>query len=128
MYPVHFDLHPHNILFKNSKLCAFLDYDSIKTMSLSHALSFSALKLCRQAVCISSSQYPKKLSAIFIQELSQNLKGDKSWLDNIYVLAISEVLRRISIIFDLSFKNQKQWNKVLHIQVNHLLEAKLLFN
>lgn len=127
-HPIHFDLHPHNILFKNNKLCAFLDYDSIKTMNVGQALSFSALKLCRQSVCISSPQYPKKLSAIFIQELSQNLEGDKSWLDNIYFLAISEVLRRISIIFDLNFKNQKQWNKVLHIQVNHLLEAKLLFN
>lgn len=126
-YPIHFDLHPHNILICNNGSIAFLDYDSIKTMNIGPAMSFAALKLCRQSVCISSPSKAKYISNLFVQELSKNLEGDKSWIDNIYEYAISEVLRRISIIFSLSFNDQKYWNKVLSIQVNHLIEAKMLF-
>ena len=96
-------------------------------MNIGPAMSFAALKLCRQTVCISSPSKAKYISNLFVQELSKNLEGDKSWIDNIYEYAISEVLRRISIIFSLSFNDQKHWNKVLSIQVNHLIEAKMLF-
>ena len=44
-----------------------------------------------------------------------------------FYFATSEVLRRILIIFDQNLNGIKTWNKVLEIQIDHLIEANFLF-
>lgn len=125
--PIHFDLHPHNILCRNKKICAFLDYDAIKNLNVSSALSFASLKLCRQTVSVNPLEDIHTIKNTFLNELQNNLNVKKDLFDNIYFYSIAEVLRRITIIFKLNLMNNKKWNRVLEMQLNHLKEAEMLF-
>jgi hypothetical protein len=126
--PVHFDLHPHNMIFNNLKASALLDFESCKMMPIGYALAFAGLKQCRQAVAFKAD--PLKASEVgknYISVLSSTLNLDKSWLTNFCDLAIAEIIRRICIIFRLNMQGNKEWNRVLPVQLAHLNEAKALF-
>lgn len=124
----HFDLHPHNILMNEGELSTFLDLDSIRLMHSGYALGFASLKLCRQCV-VNSGNAPKDVAHIWIEALSNSMSNNKQWIPFIADLAIAEVLRRIAIILRLNIDDRNpQWNTFLPIQLNHLKEARLLFN
>lgn len=124
----HFDLHPHNILIKNGKLSSFLDIDSIRLIHSGYALSFASLKLCRQCV-VKTGKTPKDVAGIWIDLLSESMPQNNQWIPFIADLAIAEVMRRIAIILRLNLIDRNpQWNNFLLVQLNHLKEARLLFN
>lgn len=125
--PIHFDLHPHNILFSGDSLVGFLDYDAIKVMPKGFALSFASLKLCRQALVNNKNTCPKAIAHIFKSHLKNNLDCDLDWSKYIYELATFEVLRRICVILNLNLEKNTDWNRVLPIQIEHLKEARILF-
>ena len=127
----HFDLHPHNILTNKNKLNSFLDIESCKFLNPGFALAFACLKLCKQTIInqkITDRKKSKKLVKIFISEISKNYPKIKKISKTLFFFSSSEVLRRIIIILNLNLKGIKQWNKVLKIQIEHLIESDYLFN
>ncbi len=124
----HFDLHPHNILMNQGKVSSFLDLDSIRIMESGYALGFASLKLCRQGV-VKTGLNPKEIADIWVDNLAEYLPDNKEFFPFIGDLAIAEVLRRIAIILRLNiYDKDSQWNSFLSVQLNHLQEARLLFN
>lgn len=124
----HFDLHPHNILVNQGEVSSFLDLDSIRLMESGYALGFASLKLCRQSV-VKTGLKPKEVANIWLNNLAECLPHNKEFFPFIGDLAIAEVLRRIAIILRLNIVNgNPQWNAFLPVQLNHLKEARLLFN
>jgi|LauGreDrversion4_2_1035121.scaffolds.fasta_scaffold00235_29 hypothetical protein len=124
----HFDLHPHNILVKQGEVSSFLDLDSIRLMESGYALGFASLKLCRQGV-VKTGLKPKDVANIWLKNLAEFLPDNKEFFPLIGDLAIAEVLRRIAIILRLNIVNgNTQWNAFFPVQLNHLKEARLLFN
>lgn len=124
----HFDLHPHNLIFEESKISAILDFESCKVMPVGYAIAFAGLKQCRQAVSISgNSILANKIGQNYIQGIKTKLQMDDSWIENFSDLALAEIMRRICIILRLNLEGNKDWNKVLPVQIAHLYEAKMLF-
>lgn len=124
---VHIDLHPHNILFKDTQIQAFLDWDSLAVAPVEISFSFAILKLCRQSIC----NYPdtpnyQSLSALFIENLTSTYPYPFHAASLRY-FAQSEVLRRIFLILDLSHNsNDSSWNHVLPTQLSHLDEIDII--
>lgn len=125
---IHGDLHPHNILMRNSKLSAFLDLESIVSAPLKVGIAFSLFKLLRQYIVVEGvDALPRALDHFYIS-LTREL-GNKhlSYIDLAF-FAKAEVLRRIGIILDLTInEDNKVWNKVLSLQINSLREIDFLF-
>lgn len=126
--PVHFDLHPHNMIFNNSEASAILDFESCKMMQVGYALAFAGLKQCRQAIAFKGNpSLANEIGKNYLNVLSSNLELSKPWINNFCDLAMAEIIRRICIIFRLNIKGNREWNRVLPVQLAHLYEAKALF-
>jgi hypothetical protein len=124
----HFDLHPHNILVNQGEVSSFLDLDSIRLMESGYALGFASLKLCRQSV-VKTGLKPENVANIWLNNLAECLPDNQEFFPFIGDLAIGEVLRRIAIILRQNMVDSNpQWNAFLSVQLNHLQEARLLFN
>ena len=125
---VHFDLHPHNLIFNGSEVSAILDFEACKVMPVGYAIAFAGLKQCRQAVSFrGDSSSASKIGQNYIQAISSNLELEHEWTENFYDLALAEIMRRICIILRLNLQGNKDWNRVLPVQIAHLYEAKTLF-
>lgn len=127
--PVHFDLHPHNLIVDNSKVVGILDFESCKAMPIGYALAFSALKQCRQAIVYSGgSEPPELIGRNYVKILSDVIKEVEPCIPYFSDLALAEVFRRLCVIFKLNLEeNNNMWNAVLPIQLNHVSESKMLF-
>lgn len=127
--PSHFDLHPHNLLVNNSKVVGILDFESCKTMPVAYALAFNALKQCRQSVALNMDfSDPKEVGITYLKVLQNNYSDIEPLFSQFGDFAITEVLRRLCLIFSLNLeRDDKKWNKVIPIQLAHLIEARLLF-
>lgn len=125
---VHFDLHPHNMIFNDSKVSAVLDFESCKLMPVGYALGFAGLKQCRQTIAFhGDSLIARETGRNYLNILSSELQVYKPIEENFSDLAMAEIIRRICIIFRLNISGNKEWNKVLPVQLAHLYEAKALF-
>jgi hypothetical protein len=97
-------------------------------MESGYALGFASLKLCRQSV-VKTSLKPKEVADIWLNNLAESFPDNKEFFPFIGDLAIAEVLRRIAIILRLNIVDSNpKWNAFLPVQLNHLQEARLLFN
>ena len=125
----HFDLHPHNLLVSGGKVAAVLDFEACKVMPVGFALSFAALKQCRQAIALRQVPGdPRLAGALYIERLLRACPGARELAAHLGDLAVAETLRRICIILRLNLENgEKKWNKVLAVQLGHLCEARELF-
>lgn len=126
----HFDLHPHNILVRSQFVTAVLDFESCKLMPVGYALSFAALKQCRQAVSLSnlSSADAALVGTRYVNGLVDCCPSTRSIVNRLGDLAVSEVLRRICLILRLNLESDnKTWNHVLPTQLRHIGEARALF-
>ena len=123
----HFDMHPHNIMFKNNKI-KIIDLASIKFMPLEIAIAFSGLKLCRQTIYNNKFKNYKEVGLKFVNSLNSNLttKLDKNL--NVSDLASVEIMRRICIILTYNYFNDRSLNFILPVLMSNLIEAKLIFN
>lgn len=125
---VHFDLHPHNMIFNDSQATAVLDFESCKVMPVGYALAFAGLKQCRQTIAFhGDASLARETGRIYLNILSSELEIYKPLVNNFCDLALAEIIRRICIIFRLNISGNKEWNRVLPVQLAHLYEAKALF-
>ncbi|MDC0608465.1 phosphotransferase [Candidatus Pelagibacter ubique] len=125
---IHMDIHPHNLITENSKVKAILDLDSCVKGEIGHALSYTILKICKQTAVFNNKLIKKNIKKIFVREIKKNYKLNKTIENNFYYYALSEVLRRLIVMFKLSIKrNNRSWNNVIPIQLNHINECKTLF-
>lgn len=121
----HIDLHPHNILMKNTDVAAILDVESFQIAPTYPALAFNLFKLSRQAVVF------QKMNAIQINALKSDIhrlveqRHVVPDLSKLNIYAKAEILRRIFIILRLNLQGNFRWNHVLPIQINALKEADL---
>ena len=127
--PCHFDMHPHNLITKNSEISEILDFDSVNIMPIGYSLAFNALKQCRQYISLDNeiSNY-KQVGDLYISNLFSEFKMKEIENYNFCKLSKTEVLRRICNIFsaNLIHKN-KSWNHILPVQIAHLYESDKLF-
>jgi len=126
---VHMDIHPHNIIMKNNKVNAILDLESCIKGEIGYALSYAILKICKQTVVFNKKKSNQtNIKEIFIKEIKKNYKINKSTENNLYFYALSEVIRRLIVMFKLSIKkNDRSWNNVIPIQLGHINECKIFF-
>ncbi len=127
---VHFDLHPHNLIFNNFEASAILDFEACKLMPVGYALSFAALKQCRQTMaCEETISSASVIGKKYTDILGANFKTIVPFVQQFSDLASAEAIRRICIILRLNIRDSnKDWNSVLPIQLGHLAEAKALFS
>ncbi len=70
----------------------------------------------------------KKIGTKFISILRKEYKINRHIRNNFYYFAISEVLRRLVYMFKLTIKNNdKKWNRIIPIQLEHLDECREFF-
>jgi hypothetical protein len=125
----HFDLHPHNLLVSGGKVAAVLDFEACKIVPVGFALGFAALKQCRQAMTLQQSTGdPRLVGSLYASHLLRACPSARELITHLGDLAVAETLRRICIILRLNLENgEKKWNKVLPVQLGHLVEARSLF-
>lgn len=130
LFPNHYDMHPHNLLFDKSQPVSLLDFDSIVSIHVGYSIAYSALKQCRQFVSRSNElNMATKAGKKYLNYLKVNLKmEDLKWLNNLRALAQIETLRRISVILQLNHEGNNLWNKVMPVLISHLYEAEELFD
>ena len=127
----HYDMHPHNLLFQENNPSCLLDLESIVKIPIGFSVAYSALKQCRQYVAFNrDSPTPSHVGKTYLDTLKSHLRIKKSedWIKNFSEMAQIETMRRISIIFELNFKGNKKWNKMLPLLINNFHEAQELFN
>ena len=127
----HIDLHPHNILMQNDKILGILDFSSFLKGSINTSLSFGFFKLARQAAVYGKintnieSVFPKINEAFELVKKQEYLDNPK---DMLFYSQI-EIIRRLLLIVDLNINyNNKEWNKILPVQISSLYESEFLFN
>ena len=129
IFPNHYDMHPHNLLFINDKPTSLLDFDSIVEIQVGYSVAYSALKQCRQSIAHSQNlNAVSKIGKHYIDSLRKNLDiGDIEWIDNFKALAQIETIRRIGILLELNLNGNNAWNKVFPLLISNLYEAEELF-
>lgn len=125
----HIDMHPHNLIVEADKVVAVLDFESCKLMPIGFALSFAALKQCRQTLTLrTSSLDPCFVGSLYKKHLLQACPSANEIVAHIGDLAVAETLRRICIIIRYILeKREENWSRVLGVQIGHLSEARILF-
>ena len=129
---VHIDIHPHNIIMRNGKISAFLDFDSLMRGPFKMMFSFSAYKLLRQVVFRDIKRNFLKGMYKYVDEYLDgvyryypDLKAEKK---HMAIFAYTEICRRIAIILKLNIQEgNSKWNYVLPIHISGLFEVKELF-
>ena len=127
--PCHIDMHPHNLIANNGKICAILDFDSCKKSFLGCSLAFNALKQCRQFLSQNNQIKTYKKSRNFylknlLSEISLKEVSEYDFLN----LSKIEIMRRLCLIFKINLIDKNtQWNHIIQIQITHLYESDELF-
>jgi hypothetical protein len=129
---VHIDLHPHNVLMNGDTLVAFLDFDSVMRGPYKMMLGFSGFKLLRQVVCAAGGTMARDQRRALVRDYLSNVYSAfpevRSEPKEIALFSYTELCRRMGLIFKLDLaQNNTDWNHVLGIQINGLLEAEQLF-
>ena len=124
----HTDLHPHNVIINVDK-AIIIDVDSLKVAGWPSSLGFCFYKLVRQTI-VNESIKNINLSEVreFFETISSSFVSQNNRVELCYLGALTEVLRRIIIIFEGNLDgNLSPWNQVLGIQVRALSEIRFIF-
>ena len=119
MYYGHYDLHPHNLLFKQHELVSLIDLESFVNIHSEVTSSFALFKLGR-----------KSLSKEFLNLTEFKIKSSDHGfeLKKLFPYVQIELVRRFVLIIDLHyFKNNSEWNDDIFKHYTGLKEAELLF-
>jgi hypothetical protein len=123
--PLHIDLHPQNLSMKNGELF-FLDLEAIHLSSISRSLGFAVYKLIRQSVA--SGESIQRFSTLLkSKEFKRYLEHNNCTLGDLKNAATQEVLRRLFILVELLKKGDFEWDFVLPMHLNGLLEIDQIF-
>jgi len=121
------DLHPHNIIV-GTECANVIDIDSLKVSRWPTALGFCFYKVMRQVAVnrgIENVKYVEMLD--FFKAISGHVDITNSRWDLLFFGALTEVLRRLLIIFEGNLGNQvSPWNRVMSIQINSIQEIQFL--
>ena len=116
----HYDLHPHNLIFKEDELVALVDLESVLRIQKEVCESFALYKLGRKSIS------KGLLSLDEFKEIA-NQKGFS--LQELKPFIQAEILRRLLLILDLHFvRNNSRWNADFPKHLNSLKEIDLMFN
>lgn len=126
---LHMDLHPHNIIVGSGR-ATIIDVDSLKICSWPSVLGFGFYKLARQTLA-KNTIGTNNLAGLrdFFTVISSDFSSKKNIVEICYLGALTEILRRIIIIFEGNLDAQvSPWNEVLEIQLRALTEVPFIFN
>jgi Ser/Thr protein kinase RdoA (MazF antagonist) len=122
--PTHIDLHPHNILIDRHDHPTIVDIDSLQRADKTQSMAFATFKLLRQYIVHEDPSDKASSVAHFMNILNVPDADSGIW----GAAAMAEVLRRIGIIANLNMQEaNRQWNKVLHMQLAALHEIPHIF-
>jgi hypothetical protein len=114
----HFDLHPHNFLFRNNVLQAVLDLESISVVPYEIATAFNIYKLARKAVATHNMtlEEVRKVAGAFFN------------LEYLQPFSTYELIRRLGVVLKLHYlEKNKVWDQDLLKHLTGLREADLIF-
>ena len=123
------DLHPHNIIVGSGR-ATIIDVDSLKICIWPSVLGFGFYKLARQTLA-KNTIGTNNLAGLrdFFTVISSDFSSKKNIVEICYLGALTEILRRIIIIFEGNLDAQvSPWNEVLEIQLRALTEVPFIFN
>lgn len=120
----HFDLHPHNIIMKDSEVVSFLDLDSICYYPRSVASGFAAFKLYRQYMSLDLNNL-RNINTSF-RDFCKIINPEESF-ENLIFGATAEIMRRTCFILEPILNGKSSpWSSVLWIQLVAIHEISLL--
>ena len=114
----HFDLHPHNFLFRNKVLHAVLDLESISVVPYEIATAFNIYKLARKSIATHNMTLDevRKVAGTFFN------------LEYLRPFAIYELVRRLGVVLKLHYlEKNKVWDQDLLKHMIGLHEVDLIF-
>jgi N-acylneuraminate cytidylyltransferase len=97
-------------------------------MPVGISLAYAGLKICKQTLIMCPEFNPSTIGSEY-KKIIQNFSSlNEKVTDNFYELSLTEVVRRLCMIFKSSIlKKDKRWNKIIPIQLGHIFETKELF-
>jgi hypothetical protein len=114
----HFDLHPHNLLFKEGSFRAVLDLESFRHLPSALATGFNLFKLGRKSIC------KRELGPAEFKRIA----GSEFDLARLYPYAKMEILRRLLGVLDFHYlQHTTKWDVDLEKQASGLEEARVMF-
>jgi len=128
----HNDLHPHNILVDGNEVSAFLDFDSFKVTNVYISLAYSIYKLIKQhfvniGSLNQSREFPNHTDYLF-RAIDKVFPFTHDESDNFQIFAITEIFRRLMIIFRLNItKKNRSWNHIIPLHLAGLKETEIVF-
>ena len=124
----HNDLHPHNIIVLKKNKISVLDYRSFKLVNFEISLSYCLLKLCRQILSNKDKLEKNKLRKDTLLIIKKKFSFFK-FSSNIKILDLAkiEIFRRICFIIENIQKKNYQYNFILPVLINNMLEAEEIF-
>jgi hypothetical protein len=115
----HFDIHPHNILFKDGKLKSIIDLESFVNVRSILATSFGIFKLSRK--CFAKKSIKKN-------EFHNLIKNDFN-IDDLKAYSQIELCRRMFLIIELHYlKSNNEWDFDLIKHFNGIKESSYIFS
>ena len=124
-FPMHIDLHPHNILITTDE-AVIIDLDSICNVNIERSLGFGYFKLLRQD--IANKSHGENSKKIMEDILNTTKYGHIFDPLKSYSSVKKEIMRRLLLILNENLLyGVSKWNQVLKIQINSLNEIDHLF-
>ena len=128
----HIDMHPHNLIVRDGRVVAILDYASYLTAPVEVMIAFNVFKLLRQSAAIMGREFDKSVVANMCHRVIDVLSTagliSKHNFERMAFLAKVEIMRRLLLIIRLTLEQGDcSWNHVLPVQIAALTEAEILF-
>jgi hypothetical protein len=115
----HYDLHPHNLLFKDEELVSLIDLDSFVVVPFKLAASFGLFKLFRKSV---------SHRELILSEICPLLHRYFNHHFDLKLYSQIELIRRSILILDLKYRNNDiRWLSDLNKHIIGLEEAEKIF-
>ncbi|MBI5412966.1 phosphotransferase [Candidatus Peregrinibacteria bacterium] len=115
---IHSDLHPHNILMRNNKVEAILDFDAVRISEHARDAAFAIYRFGRQFLINKSEEEAKslapKLKDIFINSYLKVKKLTAEEIELMPVLLKDEFIRKLLfVLWGIYLENNLAWSKDL---------------
>ncbi len=118
-YLNHYDLHPHNLFFKDLKLRSVLDLESLIPIQFEICEAFAVFKLARKSVATGQS-VPKEIKEILLK--------NQIMPDRLLPYIKLELARRALLVLNLHYIEKNElWDNDIYKQVIGFEEADSLF-
>lgn len=115
---IHSDLHPHNLLVKDGKVRAILDFDAVRISEQARDAAFAIYRLGRQffvdKTLREAREEAPKLRDLFIKEYRRIKELNEEEIEWMPVLIKDEFLRKLLFVLKSTYlENNHTWSKDL---------------